>query len=340
MHTIEQLGLPLIIAIQEALRPGLDGFFRTASYLGEEPFYMLVIPALYWCVDRGTGVRMLAFLVVNSLINDAGKMLLGGPRPYWIESRITGLYPESSFGVPSGHSQNGLGVWLYLAILLRRLRDNAWFVPVALSLAFLISFSRLYLGVHFPHDLVGGWVLALIVVWLFLGPGEKLLAKAKDWSLGKQIAAGSAAACVLGGLALLVYATQKTNLLPPDWTTRALAAHTALGKAEVLPKPYSAKLTIAITAMLLAVAIAWPLSLRFAAFDPGGSATKRIARYALGLLVLTVIQFGLAAVFPKEGQAGYEALRFLRYLLTGFWAILGAPIVFLRLNLAQPAGPR
>ncbi len=168
MEAVHTAGIKMILAIQGALMPALDHPMKFLSYMGEEPFYMAVIPFLFWCVHRGLGASLLAFLVVNSYINMVFKWVFQGPRPHWYDSNVKGLYLETGYGVPSGHSQNALGVWVYLAHLLKKLLNQTWFWYVAPALAILISFSRLYLGVHFPHDLVGGWTLAVIVLLVFI----------------------------------------------------------------------------------------------------------------------------------------------------------------------------
>lgn len=122
------------------------------TFLGSEEFYLLALPILYWCIDTALGLRIGLILLVSTGINDALKMTFHAPRPYWFSANVNPLSAESSFGLPSGHSQNAVAIWGSAALYL----GKRWVWGIALALMFLIGFSRLYLGVHFPQDILAG----------------------------------------------------------------------------------------------------------------------------------------------------------------------------------------
>jgi membrane-associated phospholipid phosphatase len=119
---------------------------------------------MVWCVDASLGLRMGLVLLTSASLNSLLKLAVGWPRPYWVSDQVTAYAYEGSFGLPSGHAQNSMALWGRMAAGLRR---RSWVIGLGL-LIFLISLSRLYLGVHFPSDVLAGWLAGGIVLALFL----------------------------------------------------------------------------------------------------------------------------------------------------------------------------
>lgn len=106
------------------------------------------------------------FLILAAVIGGAVmdlelKVLFSRIRPQIIPN----LIPEKSFGFPSGHSMMSTIIYLSLASLIARLQmrriDKIYIISVAVFLSFMIGISRIYLGVHYPTDVLGGWSLGL-----------------------------------------------------------------------------------------------------------------------------------------------------------------------------------
>jgi PAP2 superfamily. len=87
---------------------------------GERIFFLILLPALSWCVEASVGLRVGVVLLVSTSVNDALKMALHGPRPYGISTDVIGYASETSFGIPSGHAQIAVGVWGMMAASLRK----------------------------------------------------------------------------------------------------------------------------------------------------------------------------------------------------------------------------
>jgi membrane-associated phospholipid phosphatase len=132
--------------------------------LGYEEFIVLLLLTLYWCVDQMIGLRVGIVLMTANTFNTFFKFLFHSPRPYWISDDVTAYSHETSFGLPSGHAQIAASVWGWLAVEVKK----RWFTVVAVVLIFLIGFSRLYLGVHFFSDVLLGWFLGALLVFLFM----------------------------------------------------------------------------------------------------------------------------------------------------------------------------
>ncbi len=122
--------------------------------------------ALLWQHQRRNAVILWLLLGGVSLFVQVGKRTFDRSRPLQVA-----YYPETGYSFPSGHSAVAMtlyGLLAYLAI--RRLRNPIWRVLVGLSAACLIlavGFSRIYLGVHFLSDVLGGYLLG--IGWLIVG---------------------------------------------------------------------------------------------------------------------------------------------------------------------------
>ncbi|MBI3394263.1 MAG: phosphatase PAP2 family protein, partial [Spirochaetia bacterium] len=112
----------------------------------------------------GPSIDLIRVLILSNYTNALLKWSFHGPRPLWLDSALLAPAIELSYGAPSGHAQNAVAVWGCLALSFQK-RRGALFAG-ALVLAFLISFSRLYLAVHFPHDILFGWVAGAAVLYV------------------------------------------------------------------------------------------------------------------------------------------------------------------------------
>jgi membrane-associated phospholipid phosphatase len=319
MTSIFDLGVRLIVALQ-GLGNWLEMPMKIMSFLGTEEFFMFVLPVLYWCVDSRLGIRV-AFILMFSLgINDALKMAFRGPRPYWYSTDVKGLASETSFGVPSGHSQNSMSIWGMLAAGLKKW----WGWLIAGLIVFFIGFSRLYLGVHFPHDVLLGWLIGGLLLWLTLRFWDPVAAWLKKLAFGGQILAAFLFSLVLILLPLIPYLwLTLTNWQPdPAWALFA-------GDAVSIEGAF----TPAGTLFGLGVGLAWLT--RLGGFKTSGKWWQLVLRFILGLVGVLVIRYGLGAIFPEGENVLSYVLRYLRYALIGIWVAGGAPWAFLRLKLAQ-----
>ena len=151
----------ILLGIQEYLRSDLwSWFWINITKLGDSGFIWLAtaIPMLFFKKTRKVGIAALCSIALCFLITNVGlKNVIARPRPYTALTDLVVLtHLESSFSFPSGHTANSFAVALiYLYMLPKK-----WGIP-AIVLAALIGFSRLYIGVHYPSDVLGGILVAL-----------------------------------------------------------------------------------------------------------------------------------------------------------------------------------
>lgn len=164
LHTIANFRTPL-----------LDDFFKAWNWVDTEYFFLLFIPTVWVLAGRKWGIRLLLVLVLSSFTNNYLKSIFQHPRPFHVDPSLL-LVQVGGYSFPSGAAQTSVilaGFWYFSAPSLMRFFSGAAFGS-------MLSFSRLYLGVHFPSDILFGWVVgAGLVGGLFAiaSPIERLLTK-------------------------------------------------------------------------------------------------------------------------------------------------------------------
>ena len=328
MDAIMQWGISLVLALQNI--GGLGSVMKFFTFLGSEEFFLLVLPLVYWCVDAAVGARGAVVLVASSSLNGLLKLVFHLPRPYWIDRRVQAMASETGYGLPSGHAQNAAALWSFLASALRK----PWAWAAALALIFFISLSRLYLGVHFPTDSLGGWLAGGLLLYAVLKWEQPAAAWLRRLGLWSQIGVALAVSLIFLALNAAMLAALAPAPDPAAWEQNAAAAAPPQpGKRAIDPRSPEGPVTSA--GLIFGLGAALPLLPR-ARFDARGSLWKRAARFVVGIVGALLLWRGLALVFPHEPLALALILRYLRYALTIFWVIYLAPVVFLKTRLAEP----
>ncbi len=297
----------------------LTGTMKFFSFLGTEEFFLLAFPFIYWCLDAYLGMRIGTALLISTALNAGLKMALHTPRPFWHEPAIRGYEMAGSFGAPSGHAQVAATVWGMAAHEIK----VRWFRWLAVAIIVLIGISRLFLGVHFPHDVLLGWLLGGLVLWGVLALWPRISRHLAEAGPGHRIAAAGLGSFLLFFVSWLPWYLQRNVILPFEWSINAgfivtpISLNTGLTSAGVF------------FGFFLGHVLAKPLN-----FQPqSGSWMQKILRYLAGMAVLFIIWYILGLFFPRGATFSAWVLRYLRYLLIGLWISYGAPKFFAQLNL-------
>ena len=218
MNPVFSFGIQLIQALQ-TLSPALDVPMKFFTFLGTVEFYILAVPVFYWIFDSQLGFRLLLALIGTDFLATSFKHLLHQPRPYWIGD-VKGIGEETTYGIPSSHASDSLAVWGFIAYQVKK----NWLWAASGALVFLISLSRLYLGVHFPHDVLGGWLIGAFALYLFINIEPRLVRWLKNLNALTQVglAFGISLLMILLGLfiGLLIASTPD----PAEWARFAAQA--------------------------------------------------------------------------------------------------------------------
>jgi membrane-associated phospholipid phosphatase len=327
MEILQELSIPIILFLQ-----GLGGWMiplmKAFSFLGAEEFYLLVAPAIVWCLDARLGIRMGMSLMLSGVINSLMKMTFMNPRPYWISPKLPAHAAETSFGIPSGHSQNAVVVWGLLAHWIAK--PWAWFGAIFLML--MIGLSRLALGVHFLQDVLLGWLVGALFLWALIKFEKPVMAWFNKLSSQNQVLVifGASLAMILLGAMIKLLASNW--VMPETWSENA-----ALADPEAEPlNPLGLSGIVTNAGAFFGLGSGALLLKRRGWYLTHGSIWQMLARFVLGLMGVLILRYGLGALFPGGETLLPFAFRYLRYVLIGFWVTGLAPLVFIRLGLAKP----
>lgn len=147
----------------------LNSIFRFLNYFDTEYFGLVLIPLVWIGFSYRWGLRLFYLTILNTMVNGWLKLAIGWPRPNQLVDGL-GIFNFHSPGFPSGGAQTA---FLFGGLLLIYWK-NRWSLPIALAYTLLISFSRIYLGVHFPVDILGGWAAGFVLLYLFVQNIERI----------------------------------------------------------------------------------------------------------------------------------------------------------------------
>lgn len=301
LESLVPWGTEVLVRVQGLSSEWLVAVFALFSFLGQEEFYILLMPLVYWCIDRRVGIGLGYVSTFSAWLNNLVKYLFAIPRP--ADPRLSLPYPETSPSFPSGHAQNAVANWGYLAM---RFRARAMTV-VAILLIVLIGLSRIVLGVHFPQDVIGGWLIGLVLLLAYTWAEPY----ASRW-LAAQSRAVQAALAVIVPLALIfLYPADTEGYYPPEISITAGSTLMGLSLGLVMER-------------------AW------VRFSVEGSLGRRALRLLVGLVIVVILYAGPRLLLPDEMAYGpAAALRFLRYALVGWAFAFLCPWIFVQLKLAD-----
>lgn len=290
MDALLDWGIDVVVWFQQA-SPHLDSLFEFLTFLGDEEFYLILLPLVYWSIDRRFGVRLTIVALFSAVVNTAAKEVLAQPRPFEYSSDVGQLVAAGGYGLPSGHTQSAVVIWGFVAVEGRR----RWLWGTAALLATGIALSRIYLGVHFPTDVVGGLLIGALILFGWYRYGEDLTERVGRLPLRHQL-----------WLAVV-----------PALTAMAL---------------WSSPSMVTAAATFMGMAVGFVLERRYVRFDSTGPLHLRAGRYLAGGALLVGLYFGMRTAFTDLDPA--LVFRLLRYAIVGLWGALGAPWLFVTIGLA------
>ena len=309
MEALLQWGLDCIRLIQSFASPPLTAVMRIITMLGSSAVYAILLPLVYWCFDEKKGLRLGLVVFISVWVNLSLKFFLDQPRPFFPGyDPSVGMIPERLGGLPSGHAQNSLVLLMFIASWGKK----KWLYAAAAGLCLLISFSRIYLGVHFPSDVLAGWLLGGIILWAWFLLGGRVEALLARRGFRAEMIAAAALSFIM-----ILYKPAEEALLPGG--------------------------------MVLGMAAGCSLNKRFIGFASArvfgrtGAAkiASLLARLVMGMAGMAIIFAAFGKLIPESRLAGhYWIVHFLRFAAAAFWLSAGAPWLFCLLRLAEAGNVR
>jgi len=163
IYDIHLLEIEWIKKIQEIRAPWIDSIMYKLNLLDTFPFYALFLICLCFAYKREFGLKLLFLFFITSYLNQNLKELIAEPRPCQMDVGVC-LIKVKSYGFPSGAAQSFTVLLGYFCYRMRTLRLYLFSVFTLI----LIGFSRIYLGLHFFTDILGGWFFGVMTLFLFI----------------------------------------------------------------------------------------------------------------------------------------------------------------------------
>lgn len=302
-------GINYLLALQkfrETTKNLFDGFFLYVTELGEVFVLILFIACIYWCIDKKTGTFFMLSFNINFLINAFAKTFFAVYRPWIKDPRVQPLKnafaTATGYSFPSGHTMNATSVFGAVAW---NQRKNKAIAAFAIALCLFIGFSRNYVGVHTPQDVVVGLLLSIIVIYC----AERLMHLLdKKPNIDILILCGG----LLLNILLIVYCSVKNYHLDYDAAGKLLVDPTKMVRNSYLTAGAG-----------FGFFIGWFIERRFIKFEVPTTWQKKVVRFLIGAAVIAILyKFAYSAFrFWFGKQWGGAISQFINFLFVMIYPV-------------------
>jgi len=293
----------------------IRAIFEAITFTGEAIFFIILIAVFYIVYDKTFAKNLALSLLASAYINETIKGIAQDPRP------ITNIdltdepyfFTEPDFGFPSGHSQNGVATWGYMAYHFKDKKEPSHLIPFIMSVwIFLVAISRIIIGVHDLQDIIGGLLIGIVFLNLFIFLEPTVSEKIGAMSLQLKIILVVIVSVALFAIGTLLFPTAGLGLVSnaPSFTDTGYFA--------------------IIGGVVLGLGIGYTLENEYVKYEPSELDTKtKIINLIIGLVVLFAVYFGMEAL---KGTFNSVLYRYIRYALVGFILTYLVPMLFKKIN--------
>ena len=289
-----------------------DQFFLFLTMFGELLIPVLFICVIYWCINSKAGLYLLTLNSLGLLFLQIFKMTACVYRPWILNNDIkpveVAIKMARGYSFPSGHSAVASSIWGGMAFLTRK---HKWLCISLILIVLLVAFSRTYLGVHTPQDVIVGVLTGLILVFAVNG-----LIEWCEQNKGRYL--------YLLGLIDIVIAVSLLYILAKNYPIDYL-------NGEILVNPQKAQyLSVIFFGWLAGILNGGLLCRRYFEFDASkGSLVSKIIRALLGVVLTLVFLKGIDVYI--FGMLQDYKVAFIVPFLLGIFITLIYPICFTKL---------
>lgn len=280
--------MSFLYLLEKIRMPGLNELMLAVTRLGEETAFLVVALIVFWCVDKKKGYYIMAVGFLGTMANQMVKLACRVPRPWVIDPEFPILEQAreaaTGYSFPSGHTQSAVGTFGCMAASTER----KWWRNVCILLAALVGFSRMYVGVHTPSDVLVGAGMACLLVGLLRKPTLNGGMKQMKAVIALMIAVS---------VVFLVYVSFwnfPADMDPHNLESGTKNAYTMIG-------------------CLIGVAVVYTVDVKWLNFTVEAPWKVQVTKVVLGLLLVLAVKEGLRA--PLELVLPVYPARAVRYFL-------------------------
>ena len=275
--------------VLERLRvPVLNEFMLGITYFGDEIAFLAMALILMWCADKRTGYFVLSVGFLGTIANQFMKLWFRIPRPWVLDGNFTILEQAregaSGYSFPSGHTQSSVGTFGAIAAITK----NKLIRYISITIAILVPFSRMYLGVHTPLDVCVAAAMALLLIFvlkpLIVGDNRRVF----------PVFLGIMVAVTVGFLCFVEFYPFPSDIDPHNMESGLKNAYTLLGS-------------------ILGLIVVYVVDEKWLHYPTEAVWWAQILKVAIGLGIVLAVKSGLKA--PVEGLFGNLTGRAIRYFL-------------------------
>ena len=215
--------MQFLYLLEDIRVPFLDAIMLAITSLGEETVFLVIALVLFWCVDKKIGYYTLSVGFVGTIVNQFLKLWVRIPRPWVIDPNFSILEQAreaaAGYSFPSGHTQSAAGTFGSIAYAFK----NKIIRLSAVILVILVAFSRMYIGVHTPQDVLASVGIAIVLIVAF-----KPVVLSEHYNRFRMLLAGMAVLAV-AFLCFIKFYDFPTDLDPHNYASGLKSAYTLLG---------------------------------------------------------------------------------------------------------------
>ncbi len=252
--------------------PVTDFLFSLITNIGDETVFLVVAIVFFWCINKREGYYILITGLLGTLINQFLKLICRIPRP-WVrdpafkEKVVPSAFERATgYSFPSGHTQNVGGTFGAIGLFTRK----NWLRITSLVIIVLVSFSRMYLGVHTPADVGVSLLIAAALVFILY----PIFADEDSFHRAMPILIAISAVLSVGFL-VYVLSVSTEGLDPHNLESARKNAATLLG-------------------CLVGLCVVYPLDRYKINFTTDGVWYSRVIKLVLGLAIVFAVKSGLS----------------------------------------------
>lgn len=283
----------------ESTNDTIREIFAIITKLGDDLFWIIILALIIFGVNKKFGRQSLVLFMISLFFNNLFKDFFKDPRPHNYH-----LDPDLGYGFPSGHTQHAITFWGFSLIYSKNSKDKinkaaVWNI-VFLLLIILLPISRLVIGVHDLEDVVGGFVIGMVILNLYLILLPKIT-KLKEKPIGLKILMGF-------GIVFAIWIACVLGFPESNYPEMAYDLGQAAG-------------------ILMAASIFFPIEEKYIKFEPAQlPMKKRVISAIIGLIFTIILYFGLSILFEELSGLPW-LLRCIRYFILGGFLIICCPFI-------------